>query len=159
MNRWVKVLCARVVSWLRSPTVGISVTLPTGYKKPKQEIPVARWKHFTDEEVKGLLPEFVDKLDEAREIAGIPFRITSGKRGSGDNATVGGVQDSAHLRGRAVDLRSRSSHTHSRIIDSAKDVGITRRGYYTDQWGGQTHVHIDDDPTLPQHVIWYGVSK
>ena len=116
------------------------------------------WRYFTEEEVRGLEPEFVAKLDIIRHKCGFPLTITSGKREVEDNATVGGVQDSAHVQGRAVDLRSGDSGTHFAIIKAAIDVGINRIGYYTDGEGRQTHVHLDDSPTLPQGVMWSGKS-
>jgi uncharacterized protein YcbK (DUF882 family) len=119
---------------------------------------MSKWTYFKEEEVRGLEPEFVAKLDMARHKAGIPFIITSGKREPGDNATVGGVQDSAHLQGRAVDLHSSDSRSHYKIIKAALETGINRVGYYTDGHGTPTHVHLDDSSTLPQEVIWPGVS-
>jgi zinc D-Ala-D-Ala carboxypeptidase len=74
------------------------------------------------------------------------------------NATSGGVQDSAHLRGRAVDLRSQSSYSHFKIVEGAILAGFKRIGVYRNQAGSPSHVHVDDDPTLPQEVLWIGVS-
>lgn len=116
------------------------------------------WKYFTLEEVQGLDNEFVAKLEKARHIAGVPFEITSGKRTEGANATAGGVQDSAHLSGRAVDLRSRSSRTHFKIVEGAILAGIRRIGVYRNQEGSPSHIHLDDDSSLPQEVLWLGVS-
>jgi len=116
-------------------------------------------KYFTEDEVKNLDVGFIQKLEKAREIAGVPFVITSGYRLPGDNVTVGGVQDSAHTRGLAVDLRSRSPKSHFAIIKGAIDAGVKRIGYYTDRDGRPTHVHIDGDISLSQDVMWYGISK
>ena len=117
-----------------------------------------KWKYFSEKEVQGLESEFVAKLEKARHEAGIPFIITSGKRSPSDNATSGGVQDSAHLRGRAVDLRSPDSETHFKIVRGAVLAGIVRIGVYRGADGSPTHVHLDDDDTLPQNVMWMGVS-
>jgi zinc D-Ala-D-Ala carboxypeptidase len=117
-----------------------------------------KWTYFKQEEVEGLEDEFIAKLEMARKIAGVPFIITSGKRLPENNATVGGVQDSAHLQGRAVDLRSGDSHSHFRIIKGALEAGLNRIGYYTDRLGQPTHVHLDDSAALPAEVIWYGIS-
>lgn len=116
------------------------------------------WKYFTKEEVEGLDNEFIAKLEKARHVAGVPFEITSGKRSDGANATAGGVQDSAHLSGRAVDLRSRSSHTHFKIVEGAIVAGIRRIGVYRNKEGSPSHIHLDDDSSLPQEVLWLGVS-
>ena len=40
---------------------------------------------------------FVRKLDEAREIAGIPFKVNSGYRTPFHNTMVGGVESSSHM--------------------------------------------------------------
>lgn len=117
------------------------------------------WKYFTEEEVKGLDNEFIAKLERARHEAGVPFVITSARRSPGDNATVGGVQDSAHLSGRAVDLRSHDTHTHFKIVAGAILAGINRIGVYRDSQGSPSHIHLDDSPSLPQEVMWLGVSK
>jgi hypothetical protein len=116
------------------------------------------WTYFKPEEVEGLDNEFIAKLEKARHIAGVPFEITSGKRTEGANATAGGVQDSAHLSGRAVDLRSRTSHTHFKIVEGAIVAGIRRIGVYRNQEGSPSHIHLDDASDLPQEVLWLGVS-
>ena len=58
---------------------------------------MSKWAFFTEEEVKGLDPELVSKLDTARKVAGVPFRLTS---------TTGGqhAPNSAHYKGLAVDI-------------------------------------------------------
>lgn len=119
--------------------------------------------YFKDEEVAGLDPAFVAKLDQARGIAGIPFTITCGRRDATHNAAVGGVSDSAHLTGHAVDLHAPDSHTAFRIASAALSVGIKRVGVYHGQPDAAghvqpTHVHIDDDASLPQEVLWTGFS-
>ena len=43
-------------------------------------------------------------LEEIRTILGYPILITSGYRCASLNAAIGGVSDSAHLYGRAVDI-------------------------------------------------------
>ena len=117
------------------------------------------WNYFKPEEVEGLDNEFIAKLEKARHLSGVPFVITSGKRNSDGNATVGGVQDSAHLSGRAVDLRSQDSRTHFKIVEGAILAGIRRIGVYRNQEGSPSHIHLDDSVDLPQEVLWLGVSK
>jgi zinc D-Ala-D-Ala carboxypeptidase len=87
-----------------------------------------KYKNFSDLEVKGLDHDFVVLLDKARDIAGIPFVINSGFRTPEHNKKVGGVADSAHLSGKAVDLRARNGEETYAIIKSAMDVGIKRIG-------------------------------
>lgn len=113
------------------------------------------YKYFTQEEVVGLDPEFVAKLDQARHIAGFPFVITSGFRTPEKNQSViGAVPDSSHLKGLAVDLRVENDHEVSLIVDACKTVGITRRGLYSDADNKPTHVHVDLDPDKVTEVIW-----
>jgi zinc D-Ala-D-Ala carboxypeptidase len=109
-------------------------------------------RHFTDQEVKGLSPLFVEKLDQARDIAGVPFIITSGKRTEAENSAAQGVENSAHLRGLAVDLHCPNSDWRFKIVKGCLQAGFTRIGVY-DQ-----HLHVDDDKTLPQSMMWWGKS-
>ena len=53
---------------------------------------------------KNMDSSFLAKLEQAREIAGIPFKITSGYRTKEHNAEVGGVPNSSHLIGVASDI-------------------------------------------------------
>lgn len=123
-----------------------------------------RWRYFSEKEVEGLDPEFVAKLDQMRHIAGIPFVITSGKRDEYQNHTVGGKNKSAHMKGLAVDISAKNSHTVMLIHDAALQVGVNRIGTYIlpPQPGEPiqyTHVHVDVDSELPQQVSWIDVCK
>jgi uncharacterized protein YcbK (DUF882 family) len=127
--------------------VGLHVSYPfawTGFHKMAV--------FFTDEEVKGLDAEFVAKLDMARKFAGVPFVITSGLRTCAANAKVLGVENSAHLTGKAVDLAVEDSVQRFRMVSGAVLAGFTRIGVY------DRHLHLDCDDTKPQHVLWLGVS-
>ena len=53
---------------------------------------------------KNMDSSFLAKLEKAREIAGIPFKITSGYRTKTHNEEVGGVPNSSHLIGVAADI-------------------------------------------------------
>ena len=55
--------------------------------------------------------EFLFKLDEARMLAGTPFKITSGYRTEAHNKKVGGVKGSSHTKGCAVDIDDRDWET------------------------------------------------
>lgn len=121
---------------------------------------MSKYKYFTDREVDGLDPTFVERLDRARDIAGIPFVITSGYRSSSQNKSViGAVPDSSHTKGLAVDLRVRSSHDAALIIDSAKSVGITRRGIYVDSYWNPRHIHLDIDPEKIAEVLFIKLEQ
>lgn len=107
-----------------------------------------KWKYFTEKEVKGLKPELVDMLDKARELASVAFKIESGLRSKEKNAQVGGVPNSAHLEGIAVDLVCKTSVDRNRILKALLQVGFNRVGI------GDTFLHADISKTLPQDVIW-----
>ncbi len=117
------------------------------------------YKHFSDDEVAGLQPAFVARLDRAREAAGVAFIITpgGGLRVEGTSK----VQGSAHEAGWAVDLRCSSSHQRFLILRALFAEGFTRVGVYHKHPGGTRpgHVHVDDDPTKPAEVTWTGVSS
>lgn len=115
------------------------------------------WNHFTDQEVEGLQHDFIEKLDIARKIAGIPFVIKSGFRTLEKNQSLrGAVADSAHTKGLAVDLRVYSSEEAGIICDALADAGILRRGIYISKSTMQpVHVHCDVDPDKqPERCIY-----
>lgn len=121
---------------------------------------MANYKHFTDREVDGLDPTFIEKLDKARDIAGIPFVITSGYRTPEKNQSViGAVPDSSHLKGLAVDLRVTSSREAALVIDAAKSAGIDRRGIYVDSYWNPRHIHIDVDPDKINDVLFIKLEQ
>lgn len=108
------------------------------------------WTYFKDSEVEGLNEDFVRQLEKARQIAGVPFVITSGFRTPEKNQSlVGAVQDSAHLEGLAVDLSVTDSSERFLIVKAAIIAGFTRIGIYS------AHIHIDASKTLPQNMMWY----
>jgi hypothetical protein len=111
--------------------------------------PTQTYKYFKPSEIVGLKPEFVALLDKARGIAGVPFKITSGFRTPAQNASVGGVQDSAHETGLACDLAVSDSVTGGKILLALAQVGFKRFGFY-----GDNHIHVDMDSTKPTPCYW-----
>lgn len=114
--------------------------------------PTMGYKHFSDEEAKGLSPELMSKLDTAREVAGVPFLITSGLRSCDANTAALGVEGSAHLSGKAVDLACSDGLTRFNMVRGLLAAGFVRLGVY------DKHCHVDVDDTKPPNVIWTGVS-
>lgn len=115
---------------------------------------MGKYKYFSDEEVKGLEDGLCLMLDKAREIAGFPFRITSGYRPPETNAAIGGVQDSAHLTGKGVDLAAPvGANERERMCWALGLAGFKRIGSYN------RHYHVDVEELKPQFVMWYGESK
>lgn len=88
------------------------------------------------------------KLDLAREIAGVPFIITSGYRCPKHNYEVGGIVHSAHLTGKAADIKVKGSSNRFLILSSLLSVNLFRIGI------GNNFIHVDVDENKPQDVIW-----
>jgi hypothetical protein len=109
-------------------------------------------RHFDESEVVGLDPKLVEMLDAARGFAKVPFRITSGRRSATENAAAGGVMDSAHTRGLAVDLACFDSRARMRMLSGLILAGFRRIGCY------DRHLHADVDESMPQDVLWVGQS-
>jgi len=104
--------------------------------------------YFSAKEKEGLSIGLIDKLNMARQRAGIPFKLNSGKRTKAQNKKAGGVKDSAHLKGLAVDIRARTSKARFKIVKALLEVGFKRIGI------GKTFVHADLDKKKAQVVIW-----
>lgn len=112
---------------------------------------MARW--FSDEEIVGLDPKLIELLDAARGYARVPFIIVSGYRSPEHNASIGGVPNSAHTKGKAVDLACTDSHVRMRMVTGLLLAGF-RRIEIADK-----HCHADIDDSLPQDVLIWGKSK
>lgn len=110
---------------------------------------MSQYHFFKDEETKGLDKELCAMLDWARGRAGVPFIITRGLSTILENDKVGGVQDSAHLKGLGVDLACTDSNDRFKMVQALLLAGFRRIGIYTDG-----HIHADRDLSLPQDVIW-----
>lgn len=96
---------------------------------------------------------FLSMIDEARSIAKVPFKISSGYRTlkhneflrkQGYKASI----NSSHLKGLAADIRVVDSN-HRYIIEGAlREVGFTRIGM------AKTFIHVDIDYTKSPNVMW-----
>ena len=91
---------------------------------------------------------FVKKLDDARELAGIPFAINSGWRCKAWNKHEKGRPTSSHLIGLAADIRCLSDSDRYIMEEALRTVGLTRFGM------GKNFLHVDDDQDKPQKRIW-----
>lgn len=122
---------------------------------------MSNYKYFQDSEIVGLDKELVAKLDVARGIAGVGFKITSGKRTVEQNGVLkGAVADSSHLAGLAVDLWVEDHHTYCVMLKGLYAAGFRRFGHYftadqTDPTNfAPRHIHVDIDPTKVQDTAW-----
>jgi len=79
----------------------------------------------------------VNRFNEARSIARVPFHINSGYRCERRNQKVGGTSDSAHMMGLAADIKAEDSTARFRIVDALLQVGFMRIGIYP------TFIHAD----------------
>ena len=98
--------------------------------------------------------KFLDMLDDARAIAGIPFKINSGYRSEQHNEKVGGKlktpssKGSSHMYGLAADISVKNSLDRFTIIDALIEAGFNRIGI------ANSFIHVDSDPDKSQYVIW-----
>lgn len=83
--------------------------------------------------------DFVSRLSKAREIAGIPFIINSACRCETHNKNIGGVVNSSHLKGLAVDIKALTSIDKYKIVSALMSVGFKRILLY------KTFIHCDMD--------------
>lgn len=96
---------------------------------------------------------FLLKMDEAREIAQIPFVINSGCRCKAHNKSVGGSPTSSHISTDdspccAFDIAVPNSHARYVILSSLIKAGFTRIGI------AKTFIHVDEDESKPERVSW-----
>ena len=92
--------------------------------------------------------DFLEMLDRARDISGIPFIITSGFRCPRHNEKVGGRPNSAHLRGLAADIKVADNRQRFIIVDALIKVEFKRLGIAKD------FIHVDHDMTKPYPRVW-----
>lgn len=92
--------------------------------------------------------DFLEMLDEARSVAGIPFVVTSGYRTESWNQHVGGKKDSSHLSGCAADISCTTARDRFIIITSLLEAGFDRIGI------GEDFIHVDIDWEKNAALIW-----
>ena len=103
--------------------------------------------------------EFVRLLDDARHIAGVPFRISSGGgfRTEAYNAELckrnpNASKNSSHKRGLAADILTPDIRTRYAILTGLMRVGLNRIGI------ANSFIHVDDDPNKTEDVCWVYLS-
>lgn len=116
-------------------------------KKPEPSIiskimkaitPTTEYLYFKDSEVVGLKPELVAILDKARDLSQTPYKITSGYRDPAHNAEVGGVPNSSHTKGLAVDLECTDNFKRTLILKGLYSCG---KDLFIEIC--KSHIHID----------------
>lgn len=116
-------------------------------------------KYFTELEFKrctpscsmrDMEPEFLARLDEIRERAGIPLVLNSAYRSKAYEKSKGRTGTSAHCEGCAVDIRCNTGANRLKIVRAALATGIERIGI------GKTYVHLDSSRTAGHAPsIWH----
>ena len=100
---------------------------------------------------KDMCPNFLAMLNNARDIAGIPFKITSGFRTEAYNKDLQkrgykASKNSSHLKGCAADIQCNNSSDRSKIVAALIQAGFRRLGI------AETFVHVDCDQKF--NAIW-----
>jgi len=98
----------------------------------------------------GIKSELILKLQMARDLlpAGQVMVIHSGYRCKKHNKKVGGVENSAHRQGLAVDIRCTNSTDRFFLVVALLNAGFKRLG------DGENYIHCDLDETKDQNVMW-----
>ncbi len=118
-------------------------------------IDFSKIKHFKKEEftckcgcgLNNISYTLVDMLNRAREKANIPFKLNSACRCLKHNKKVGGVEDSAHVKGLAVDISVTTDSVRFVIVSALLEVGFLRILIYP------TFIHCDLDLDKPNPII------
>ena len=97
--------------------------------------------------------DFLSMLDNARDIAKTPFKITSGYRTKEHNIAIYkklGKKpiESSHLKGVACDIACSDSRARFLIINALLEAGFTRIGI------ANNFIHVDSDCEKSENVIW-----
>ena len=100
------------------------------------------------ETVKG---HFREMLNEARAIAGVPFKITSGMRCLEHNRKIGSRDTSSHIKGIAADIYYTDDLHLTRIVHALSRVGFTRIGTNEEK----RFIHVDFDDAKSDAVFGY----
>ena len=112
---------------------------------------------FDSRDVKGsgsnMDATFLSMIDEARAIANIPFKITSGYRTEEYNNKLiklgyKASKDSSHLKGLAADVQCTDSRSRYIMLNALNKVGFCRIGI------SDTFIHCDISTDKSQQVIW-----
>lgn len=93
-------------------------------------------KHCGKNEMK---QDFLDLLDKAREISGVPFSINSGYRCPVHNEAVGSTSKN-HVSGRAADIATPDNFRRGAILRGLYLAGFKRIGI------ADTFIHADNMP-------------
>ena len=97
--------------------------------------------------------QLISMLDDARDLAGVAFEITSGYRIEADLDRLRKQgykvsRNSSHLKGLAADIACMGSTDRYNMLDALMKVGFNRIGI------ADTFIHVDIDQDKPAFMIW-----
>ena len=87
---------------------------------------------------------FLKQLDNARELAGVPFFINSGYRCVNHNKEVGSTSAN-HTSGKAADISCENSFVRTKILTALILAGFRRIGI------AKTFIHVD---SMDGEALW-----
>jgi len=114
-------------------------------------------KHFNSREFdspdspfSGLIisKDIIQLLEVIRLAINKPLQVNSGVRSKEHNLKIGGVSDSSHLTGLAVDISIKDSVTRYKALNVLIKNGVKRIGLHAN------FIHFDLDRSKPQEVFW-----
>ena len=114
-------------------------------------------EEFDSRDVKGsgsnMDATFLSMIDEARAIANIPFKITSGYRTEKYNNKLiklgyKASKDSSHLKGLAADVYCADDKSRDIMLYALRKVGFNRIGI------AKTFIHCDCDTSKNKKRTW-----
>ena len=118
------------------------------------------WNYFTRDEFscrcgncENMIQDaLIDKLDNAREISGVSYKINSGFRCLAHNTSIGGSKTSLHMAGRAADIHVSSSAARYQILKGLFAAGLDRVLIY------KTFIHADiaGEGKQSETALWMG---
>ena len=121
---------------------------------PTSDYKYFKLSEFDSPDIKGsgscMSHDFMLMLVKARDIAQIPFKITSGYRSKEHNKKVGGVPNSSHTKSPCIacDIYVKDSKSRHIILNAVIRAGFDRIGI------GKNFIHIDIDKDKTGKVIW-----
>jgi zinc D-Ala-D-Ala carboxypeptidase len=121
------------------------------------------WEFFTEDELKckgtgrcEMNEGFMNALVRLRKVYGKPMAVSSGFRDPSYNKQIGGADNSAHIYGKAVDIRV-SGVDAWRIVNLAMQGGFTGIGVKQKGPVNERFIHLDTmshDDGSPRPAIW-----
>ncbi len=91
---------------------------------------------------------FLEQLDKARQIAGVPFILNSAYRSRDWELSHGRSGTSSHCDGTAVDIRCTDIYQRMRIVRALLKAGFDRIGI------ASTYIHVDSSLFRADNCIW-----